>query len=64
MMVRVALALIVMLLAACTPPGNAIDSAADQREAARQQKNCADPKWKAEHLGIWYSVCRPNEALK
>ena len=64
MMGRVALALIVMLLAACSQSGNAIDPAQDQREAARQQKNCADPQWKAEHLGVWYSVCRPNDALK
>jgi hypothetical protein len=22
------------------------------------KKNCADPKWKEDNLGIWYSVCR------
>jgi hypothetical protein len=22
------------------------------------QKNCADPKWKEQNLGLWYSVCR------
>ncbi len=64
MMGRVALALLLLLLAGCIQPGNGIDPAQDQREAAQQQKNCADPKWKAEHLGIWYSVCRPNDALK
>ena len=21
-------------------------------------KNCADPKWKEQNLGLWYSVCR------
>ena len=22
------------------------------------KKNCADPKWKEDNLGLWYSVCR------
>jgi hypothetical protein len=22
------------------------------------QKNCADPHWKDQNLGLWYSVCR------
>ena len=22
------------------------------------KKNCADPKWKEQNLGLWYSVCR------
>ena len=22
------------------------------------QKNCADPKWREQNLGLWYSVCR------
>jgi len=22
------------------------------------KKECADPKWKEQNLGIWYSVCR------
>jgi len=51
-------------LAGCSGGGNAIDPAQDQKEAIQQQKNCADPKWKEEHLGVWYSVCRPNEAVR
>ena len=30
-------------------------------EAASEEivkKNCADPKWKEQNLGLWYSVCR------
>ncbi len=53
---------VALLLAACGH-GNGIDPAADQKEAAQQAKNCADPKWKEAHLGVWYSVCRPNAAL-
>jgi hypothetical protein len=22
------------------------------------RKNCVDPKWKEQNLGLWYSVCR------
>jgi len=22
------------------------------------KKKCADPKWKEQNLGLWYSVCR------
>ncbi len=51
------------LLSACGG-GNGIDPAKDQAEAAEQAKNCADPKWKEAHLGIWYSVCRPNAAVR
>ena len=24
------------------------------------KRNCADPKWKEQNLGLWYSVCRPS----
>jgi hypothetical protein len=34
------------------------------KEAVRQQKDCADPEWKAAHLGVWYSVCRPNAGFR
>lgn len=61
-MKRLGLAMMVVLLSACAA-GNGIDPAEDQAEAAQQQKNCADPKWKADHLGVWYNVCRPNAAL-
>lgn len=26
----------------------------------RRNQDCADPKWKAANLGLWYSVCRPD----
>ena len=22
------------------------------------QRNCADPQWREQNLGLWYSVCR------
>jgi hypothetical protein len=63
-MPRVALALALLLLAGCGDSTSGIDPAQDQREATQMQKNCGDPKWKEAHLGIWYSVCRPNDALQ
>jgi hypothetical protein len=53
------------LLAGCFGGhGSAIDPVRDQKEAIQQQKDCADPKWKEEHLGVWYSICRPNAAVR
>jgi hypothetical protein len=23
------------------------------------KRDCADPKWRDQNLGLWYSVCRP-----
>ncbi len=63
-MPRIALGLALLLLAGCDSGTSGIDPAQDQREAVQMQKNCSDPKWKEAHLGIWYSVCRPNDALQ
>jgi hypothetical protein len=47
------------LLTACSdnapvaPPG-ATES------AAMVEKNCNDPHWREQNLGLWYSVCRPS----
>jgi hypothetical protein len=60
----VALGLALLALAACGSSTSGIDPTQDQREAVQLQKNCSDPKWKEAHLGIWYSVCRPNDALQ
>ncbi len=51
------LALALVVLAACgdktpAPPADAAES------AAILKKDCADPQWKEENLGLWYSVCR------
>jgi hypothetical protein len=62
-MMRLGLATALLLLSACGG-GNGIDPVKDQAEAAEQAKNCADPKWKDAHLGVWYSVCRPNAAVR
>lgn len=58
------LVLALATLAACGPEASGIDPVQEQKDAIRQQKDCADPAWKAAHLGVWYSVCRPNDALR
>jgi hypothetical protein len=30
------------------------------RTEERRDQDCADPKWKEANLGLWYSVCRPD----
>jgi hypothetical protein len=52
------------MLSGCSGGAAGIDPARDQSEAVRQQKDCADPKWKEAHLGVWYSICRPNAAVR
>jgi len=53
------LAVVIGALAACsdstTPPPPQSDPTAS---ATILKKDCSDPKWQAENLGLWYSVCR------
>jgi hypothetical protein len=30
----------------------------DEATPATVAKHCADPNWKKENLGLWYSICR------
>ena len=48
-----------VLLTGCS--GDKPASAPDASDASSEEilkKNCADPKWKEQNLGLWYSVCR------
>ena len=56
---RVFLALVLAAAAAACSGDSAQPprgSAAAAAEALK--KDCADPHWKEENLGLWYSVCR------
>ena len=51
------LAALIVALTACSsstpvPPSDPMAS------AAILKKDCSDPKWREENLGLWYSVCR------
>jgi hypothetical protein len=50
-------AIIIVALAGCSsatpvPPSDPTAS------AVILKKDCSDPKWQEENLGLWYSVCR------
>jgi len=53
-----------LLLAGCgwfgsdKPPPPVSGETASSEEILK--KNCSDPKWKEQNLGLWYSVCRPS----
>jgi hypothetical protein len=53
----VALVLSAGLLAACSS-GSPVAPPAATESAAMVEKQCTDPQWKDQHLGLWYSVCR------
>ena len=56
------MAIVSVALAACssaTPP----PPADPQASAAIVKKDCSDPKWQEENLGLWYSGLPPAVAL-
>lgn len=50
------------VLVSCSPSDPAETQGHEMRTELRRQQDCADKAWKATHLGLWYSVCRSNEA--
>jgi hypothetical protein len=51
-----ALALLV-LASACSDDKPVVPRSQESSEEILK-RNCADPKWKEQNLGLWYSVCR------
>jgi len=53
------LAVTAILIAGCSGDDKpAITTASQASSDAILKRDCADPKWKQENLGLWYSVCR------
>ena len=46
------------LLSACSSDSPVAEPGATE-SAAMVEKNCNDPHWREQNLGLWYSVCRP-----
>ncbi len=46
------------LLGACSGD-TPVAAPAATKSAAMVEKNCNDPHWREQNLGLWYSVCRP-----
>jgi major membrane immunogen (membrane-anchored lipoprotein) len=47
-----------ILASGCGSSDKPASTASDASSEEILKKNCADPKWKEQNLGLWYSVCR------
>ena len=56
-MVRSGLLALLIVVAGCSSD-TPVPHSDPQASAALLKKDCEDPKWKEENLGLWYSVCR------
>jgi hypothetical protein len=56
--VRAGILALAIAAAACSSSSTSTPPADPTASAALLKKDCADPKWKEENLGLWYSVCR------
>ena len=55
-----ALAMVVATLAGgCSDDKPAAATAGSTNSEEVLKRDCADPKWRDQNLGLWYSVCRP-----
>ena len=52
------LAATAILAAACSDDKPAITASSEASSDEILRRDCANPKWKQENLGLWYSVCR------
>jgi hypothetical protein len=48
----------IILLAGCSDSTPAPPPSDPTASAAIVKKDCSDPHWRQENLGLWYSVCR------
>lgn len=46
------------LLSACGPTMPGSNPKNDLKTEARREQDCANPKWKAANLGLWYNLCQ------
>ena len=57
-LIRAAILPMACLLSACSGDSPVAEPGATE-SAAMVEKNCNDPHWREQNLGLWYSVCRP-----
>ena len=48
---------VAILLCGCSHD-TPVSPASDARSEEILKRDCADPKWREQNLGLWYSVCR------
>jgi hypothetical protein len=51
-------ALTLVLLTAGCGDGDKSAPASNLSSEEIRKRNCADPAWREQNLGLWYSVCR------
>jgi len=50
---------VALVASGCSGDPPALAPAASQASSEQiLKKDCADPKWREQNLGLWYSVCR------
>jgi hypothetical protein len=60
----VAAILLLLLVAGCSWFGGSSEEAkVEPKSELDKNKVCADPTWKAQHLGLWYNICTRGSAL-
>jgi hypothetical protein len=52
------LAAAAVLASGCSDDKPAANAASHASSEEILKRNCADPKWREQNLGLWYSVCR------
>ena len=57
-LVRTGILAMALVAAACSSDTAPVPPSDPQASAALLKKDCEDPKWREENLGLWYSVCR------
>jgi hypothetical protein len=48
------------LLVACSAPAPPETAEQERENALAKERDCADPDWQREHLGLWFDICRRN----
>jgi hypothetical protein len=49
---------VAVLAGGCSDDKPAATPASQAKSEEILKRDCADPKWKEQNLGLWYSVCR------
>ena len=47
-----------VLVSACGSDEGAVPPTSQASSGEILKRDCADPKWREQNLGLWYSVCR------
>jgi len=49
---------VAILASGCGSDDKPLPTQSDASSEQILKKDCADPKWRDQNLGLWYSVCR------